>query len=95
MHHQCDPALTKEFDVSKKPFFICISVVWSTVYDLLNCSIHEISMVFNLKWQKPDKTKCRPIWFSSEAILQWFFVSYYLDKKEVFPKYHQFYLDTF
>lgn len=49
MHHQCDPALTKEFDVSKKPFLICISMVWSTVYDLLNCSVREISMVFDLK----------------------------------------------
>lgn len=29
MHHQCDPALTKEFDVSKKPFFICVSMAWS------------------------------------------------------------------
>lgn len=29
MHHQCDPALTKEFDVSL--FFICFPVVWSTV----------------------------------------------------------------
>lgn len=33
MHHQCDPALTKEFDVSKKLFLICISVVWNAVYD--------------------------------------------------------------
>lgn len=49
MHHQCDPALTKEFDVSKKPFLICVSMVWSAVHGLLCCFIHEISMVFNLK----------------------------------------------
>lgn len=33
MHHQCDPALTKEFDVSKKLFLVCISVFWNAVYD--------------------------------------------------------------
>lgn len=30
-----------------------------------------------------------------KQIFQWVFVSYYLDKKEVFPKYRQFYLHTF
>lgn len=41
MHHQCDPALTKEFDVSKKIFsslLVCVSRAWSTVYNLLSLS---------------------------------------------------------
>lgn len=59
MHHQCDPALTKEFDVSKKLFLISVCMVWSAGHGLLCCFIHEISMVFSLKCHNAAKGKCR------------------------------------
>lgn len=57
MHHQCDPALNKEFDVSKKLFFSCVSMVWSAGHGSFCCFIHEISMVFSFKCPNAAKGK--------------------------------------
>lgn len=92
MHHQCDPALTKEFDVSKKPFFNLrdsISTVWSI--ELLHSrNFHGLQF----KITKSRQVNEDPVDLSEKQILLWVFVNY-LHKKEVLLNYHQFHLDMF
>lgn len=57
MHHQCDPALTKEFDVSL--FFICVLVVWSSVIWL---TASFIKFPWSSIWNDKEADKLRSIW---------------------------------